>query len=121
MENASEYIAVDLTSYCTTSSEYIDCLSSNDTSTLVCDEPVSGFYLGFSFWAFTILMSLGTIGYNVSNCISDAICFDVLGDGSEMKYGKQRVWGTVGFGISALLGGFAMDFLNNDRCTNTWC
>lgn len=37
-----------------------------------------------------------------------------VGNGCEMKYGQQRVWGTIGFGISALLGGFAMDFLNDD-------
>jgi hypothetical protein len=31
------------------------------------------------FWGFVLLMSLGTIGFNVANSISDAICFDVLG------------------------------------------
>lgn len=31
------------------------------------------------FWLFVILMSAGTIGFNVINSISDAICFDVLG------------------------------------------
>ncbi|KAK9508984.1 hypothetical protein O3M35_006409 [Rhynocoris fuscipes] len=29
-----------------------------------------------------------------------------------MKYGQQRVWGTIGFGISALLGGLAMNYVN---------
>ncbi|XP_073997902.1 major facilitator superfamily domain-containing protein 6 isoform X2 [Rhodnius prolixus] len=112
--NSSEFIAVDLATYCTTSFDSISCLSANETVLLVCDEPDTEFYIGFTFWAFTILMSLGTIGYNVSNCISDAICFYILGNGCEMKYGQQRVWGTIGFGISALLGGFAMDFLNDD-------
>lgn len=27
-----------------------------------------------------------------------------------MKYGHQRVWGTIGFGITALLAGFAIDW-----------
>lgn len=31
------------------------------------------------FWSFVFLMCAGTIGYNVINSISDAICFDVLG------------------------------------------
>ena len=31
------------------------------------------------FWGFVLLMFLGTIGFNVANSISDAICFDVLG------------------------------------------
>lgn len=33
-----------------------------------------------AFWGFVLLMSLGTIGFNVANSISDAICFDVLGE-----------------------------------------
>lgn len=33
----------------------------------------------------------------------------VTGSGGQMKYGHQRVWGTIGFGITALLAGFAID------------
>lgn len=33
-----------------------------------------------AFAGFVLLMSLGTIGFNVANSISDAICFDVLGE-----------------------------------------
>lgn len=29
-----------------------------------------------------------------------------------MKYGKQRVWGTIGFGVTALLSGFAVDWFS---------
>lgn len=36
-------------------------------------------YTSITFWGFILLMSLGNIGFNVSNCISDAICFDILG------------------------------------------
>lgn len=66
-------------------------------------------YTSATFWGFVLLMSLGNIGFNVSNCVSDAICFDVLGDGGQMGYGRQRVWGTIGFGISALMAGYAVD------------
>ncbi|XP_012261185.2 major facilitator superfamily domain-containing protein 6 [Athalia rosae] len=66
-------------------------------------------YTSFTFWAFVLLMSVGNIGFNVSNCISDAICFDVLGDSGQMGYGRQRVWGTIGFGITALVSGYAVD------------
>lgn len=37
-------------------------------------------YQSRTFWMFVILMCLGTIGFNVTNCISDAICFDILGN-----------------------------------------
>lgn len=36
-------------------------------------------YGTITFWGFVALMSIGTIGFNVANCVSDAICFDVLG------------------------------------------
>lgn len=66
-----------------------------------------------TFWVFVVLMCLGTIGFNVTNSISDAICFDVLGDAQEMKYGAQRVWGTIGFGVTALVSGIAVYFTNS--------
>lgn len=52
------------------------------------------FYATMTFWSFVVLMCIGTIGFNVTNSVSDAICFDVLGD-KTMRYGAQRVWGTI--------------------------
>ncbi|XP_066991663.2 major facilitator superfamily domain-containing protein 6 [Anabrus simplex] len=73
-----------------------------------------------TFWSFVILMSLGTIGFNVANSISDAICFDVLGSGGEMGYGMQRVWGTLGFGVTALLSGLAVDMWSGSSATKDY-
>lgn len=67
-----------------------------------------------TFWMFVLLMSLGTINFNVGNCVSDAICFDVLGESGEMKYGRQRVWGTIGFGLTALIAGIAVDLTSTN-------
>lgn len=33
-----------------------------------------------TFWWFVCLMCIGTIGFNVANCVSDATCFDMLGE-----------------------------------------
>ncbi|KAK9870861.1 hypothetical protein WA026_009819 [Henosepilachna vigintioctopunctata] len=62
-----------------------------------------------SFWFFIAQLSIGTVAFNVINSISDAVCFDVIGD--EYDYGKQRTWGAVGYGIAAIVSGYAMDFL----------
>lgn len=45
------------------------------------DEQSGGdrFYMTAAFWSFVILMCVGTIAFNVANCIGDAVCFDVLG------------------------------------------
>ncbi|KAG7200607.1 hypothetical protein KM043_001165 [Ampulex compressa] len=82
---------------------------------VVCDnfEDHHCLYTSATFWGFVLLMSLGNIGFNVCNCISDAICFDVLGEGGQMGYGRQRVWGTIGFGVTAFLSGYLVDAWSN--------
>lgn len=77
-------------------------------------------YTTVTFWSFVVLLALGSIGYNVANSISDAICFDVLGEGGEMGYGKQRVWGAIGFGLSALLAGYVIDLCSPDAAMKNY-
>lgn len=77
-------------------------------------EAPSCFYKSFTFWAFVFLTYVGTIGFNVGNSISDAVCFDVLGRDNESKYGYQRVYGAIGWGLSSLLAGYAVDQHSND-------
>ncbi|KAH8291532.1 hypothetical protein KR054_012569 [Drosophila jambulina] len=66
------------------------------------------------FWLFVSLLFVGTIGFNVINSISDACCFDLLGDAEQDKYGAQRVWGTIAFGVTALLAGVAVNWWTSD-------
>ncbi|CAG9805690.1 unnamed protein product [Chironomus riparius] len=86
----------------------IDCITTQDI------EAPSCFYKTWTFWTFITLTYLGTIGFNVGNSISDAICFDVLGESRHMKYGKQRIYGSIGFAITSLIAGYAMDLNGND-------
>ncbi|CAH0730557.1 unnamed protein product, partial [Brenthis ino] len=72
----------------------------------------ASFYTTVTFWAFVVLMCVGTVAFNVANCIGDAVCFDVLGPERGSKYGAQRAWGTAGYGITALLGGWLVDALS---------
>lgn len=37
------------------------------------------------------------------------------GNGGEMGYGRQRVWGTFGFGITAFLAGYLIDMWSIDN------
>lgn len=71
-------------------------------------------YASSTFWGFVLLLSIGNIGFNVANSISDSICFDILGNGGEISYGRQRVWGTLGFGITAFLSGYLIDVWSID-------
>ncbi|KAK9870860.1 hypothetical protein WA026_009818 [Henosepilachna vigintioctopunctata] len=85
----------------------------NLTNTFKCREipelPIDLLFESLSFWFFIALLSIGTVAFNVINSISDAVCFDVIGD--EYDYGKQRTWGSVGYGMTAVVSGYAMDFL----------
>lgn len=86
--------------------------SGNHSNDLV--EPDSGqvkdnFYMTSTFWAFVVAMCIGTVAFNVANCIGDAVCFDVLGPERGSLYGAQRAWGTAGYGVTALLGGWLVD------------
>lgn len=35
--------------------------------------------------------------------------YALLGEGGQMGYGRQRVWGTIGFGVAAFLAGYTVD------------
>lgn len=69
--NTTCTIDANMTSYC----------SENPNCDITCStfEEHDCLYGSITFWGFILLMSLGNIGFNVSNCISDAICFDILG------------------------------------------
>ncbi|KAL7300046.1 hypothetical protein TKK_0007056 [Trichogramma kaykai] len=84
----------------------------NDSCSIRCDDSAyesECVYSSPTFLGFVVLMSFGLIGYNVCNSISDAVCFDVLGEGGQMSFGRQRVWGSIGFGIAALMAGYSVD------------
>ncbi|XP_017124992.1 major facilitator superfamily domain-containing protein 6 [Drosophila elegans] len=66
------------------------------------------------FWLFVCLLCIGIVGFNVTNSISDACCFDLLGEEEQGKYGAQRVWGTIGFGATALLAGVVVNWWTTD-------
>ncbi|GBP14504.1 hypothetical protein EVAR_69313_1 [Eumeta japonica] len=51
-----------------------------DTTPEVDHRQDSGFYASATFWLFVVLMCVGTVAFNVANCIGDAVCFDVLGE-----------------------------------------
>lgn len=91
-----------------TNETYFECRTSEDAEASSC------FYKTWIFWTFVFLTYIGTIGFNVGNSISDAICFDVLGEENQMKYGKQRVYGGIGFGLTSLLAGYAVDLNTNN-------
>lgn len=70
-----------------------------------------------TFWLFFVLMILSWIGQAVVVTFADAICFNLLGT-KVTQYGKQRLWGSVGWGIFSLLTGFLIDTLSDGDYKN---
>lgn len=46
------------------------------------------------------------------------LTFICIGENGELKYGKQRVWGTIGFGITAFVAGYIVDLLSFGEMKN---
>lgn len=62
----------------------------------------------YQFWLFCFSLIFGWVSMAVVVSISDAICFELLGE-FPSKYGNQRLWGSIGWGLLSFLGGFIID------------
>ncbi|XP_073955379.1 sugar baby transporter [Choristoneura fumiferana] len=69
------------------------------------------------FWLFFLLMIISWVGMAVVVTFADAICFNILG-AKVSQYGKQRLWGSVGWGIFSLLTGALIDAFSDGEYKN---
>ncbi|XP_023160958.2 major facilitator superfamily domain-containing protein 6 isoform X2 [Drosophila hydei] len=65
------------------------------------------------FWFFFGLLIISWVGMAVVVSIGDAICFGILGDRHHL-YGRQRLCGSLGWGIFALLAGLLVDTMSKE-------
>ncbi|XP_018566691.1 major facilitator superfamily domain-containing protein 6-A [Anoplophora glabripennis] len=68
----------------------------------------------YQFWLFLALMIVGWVSQAVVVSIGDAICFEMLGD-KPNRYGYQRLFGSLGWGILALITGVIIDALSQGQ------
>ncbi|KAK9500670.1 hypothetical protein O3M35_001894 [Rhynocoris fuscipes] len=62
----------------------------------------------YQFWLFVIFLVISWVSQSVVVCIGDSICFELLGD-HPSKYGNQRLWGSVGWGLFSFIAGVIVD------------
>lgn len=66
------------------------------------------------FWLFFLCLALSWVGMAVVVSVGDAICFEMLGDKPQL-YGRQRMWGAIGWGVVALLAGTLVDAFSQGK------
>ncbi|XP_011259803.1 major facilitator superfamily domain-containing protein 6 isoform X2 [Camponotus floridanus] len=69
----------------------------------------------YQFHLFLWAAIISWIGMAVVVSIADAICFDLLGYERRNDYGKQKMWGSIGFGIFGISAGWLVDLLSEGQ------
>ncbi|KAJ9601319.1 hypothetical protein L9F63_000541, partial [Diploptera punctata] len=78
---------------------------------VVTDGNVASFY---QFWVFFLLMIISWVSMAVVVSVGDTICFEMLGDKAS-RFGQQRMWGAVGWGIFAVITGLLVDEISKGK------
>jgi len=68
-----------------------------------------------TFWTFFILFFVGQAAFAPILNIIDSLTYMYLGPELRPEYGKQRLWGTVAFGVFVVITGFIMDATSTNQ------
>ncbi|XP_045104365.1 major facilitator superfamily domain-containing protein 6-like [Portunus trituberculatus] len=60
------------------------------------------------FWFIIFALMLEQTGIYTCIMITDSVCFQILGSERHL-YGRQRLWGTIGMGVMAIVSGALVD------------
>ncbi|GFQ87226.1 major facilitator superfamily domain-containing protein 6 [Trichonephila clavata] len=63
----------------------------------------------YQFWGFCLIFSTASICSNAIFTLSDTACYESI-QKTGADFGKQRLWGAVGWGSIAALAGFINDY-----------
>ncbi|GBM77555.1 hypothetical protein AVEN_102804-1 [Araneus ventricosus] len=61
------------------------------------------------FWLFAFLYTLSSVSANATFTLSDTACCESI-QKSGAEFGRQRLWGAIGWGVVAPLAGFLNDY-----------
>ncbi|KAK4300980.1 hypothetical protein Pmani_026852 [Petrolisthes manimaculis] len=71
------------------------------------------------FWLIFILLVIVYGGNACTTTIADTICFSLLGS-ARYKYGQQRMWGSVGWGLVGSVSGALVDVFSRGKATTNY-
>jgi MFS family permease len=94
----------------------LTCGNSSETSITETEEAVSKF--GRTFAMIFFILFIASCFFSPTISIVDGLAYNCLGD-SRMKFGRQRFWGSVGYGLFGVVSSLIMDtFQKNDADKN---
>ncbi|KRT86394.1 hypothetical protein AMK59_1549, partial [Oryctes borbonicus] len=76
-------------------------------------------YGAYQFWLLFFFMVLGWMSQAIVVSVTDAICFEML-DNRPEKYGMQRCFGALGWGLSTIIAGLLMDSFSTASSTKNY-
>ncbi|XP_042871057.1 uncharacterized protein LOC122252587 [Penaeus japonicus] len=81
--------------------------------------PASELASRYEFWVLFLWLLLQFCGYVVVLDLQETVCFQMLGDAPH-RYGQQRLWGTISYGLAAMAGGALVDWYSKDQETKDY-
>ncbi|KOC63116.1 Major facilitator superfamily domain-containing protein 6 [Habropoda laboriosa] len=69
----------------------------------------------YQFHSFLWATIISWVGMAVVVSIADTICFNLFGNEKNKEYGKQKMWGSIGFGIFGISAGYLVDVFSEGK------
>ncbi|XP_071515325.1 major facilitator superfamily domain-containing protein 6-like [Panulirus ornatus] len=73
----------------------------------------------YEFWMLFLCLMLQYLGHVTVITMQETVCFQMLGK-ARHKYGEQRLWGTLGWGLSAVVSGALVDWYSVGSQKDYW-
>ncbi|GBM25267.1 hypothetical protein AVEN_45904-1 [Araneus ventricosus] len=71
-------------------------------------------YETYQFWTFACLLIIAGLASGNAISLSDVACYEVLGEKRHL-YGRQRLFGTIGWSLACLLSGYLSDLATGNK------
>ena len=66
------------------------------------------------YWLFVLIITLASLSFRSGCTFQESIFHEVQGEEGQQKYGQQRLWASVGWGLMAAVSGYVVDMDSRD-------
>lgn len=99
--------------------KWLSCMVKNcSTNKLQVDMVPPDEFHSSSFWMLFMLIGTSSVCFAAVCFLIDAVCYEMLD--SKEKYGLQRLWGTIGWGLGAFVGGYLNQLISTEDSTTDY-